>query len=273
MSAPIICYGDVIPRASSVTITSATAPTTGDAVIVDRMPYRIYQSSTDVCQIDAQWTATVNVGYIGFAYTNSGFLGGQEFSVIGSTDGGVTTFQIAQQTISHDNAAIISFAQTSVNWLRIVITFPVGNNLFPFEEELQVFGQQLVNDRVALSVLQIGRVLQMPLPIYGGHAPITLNATTTVENDVRGQHLGRNLIRQAYQASYEFKHLRAAWYRSNFNPFVADALLNPFMISWRPVEYPEECAFVMLNDDVIPVNMGLRDLMSVSLSVDGFVIE
>lgn len=126
-----------------------------------------------------------------------------------------------------------------------------------------------------IGVIYIGESLQMQRPIYGGHSPLTLNRQTTIYNQISeaGQFTARSIIRQGNGATFDWKHLTADWYRQYFDPFVLAARTLPFFIAWRPGTFPEEVGYVWTSQDISPSNMGVRDLMSVSMSVVGVTDE
>lgn len=126
-----------------------------------------------------------------------------------------------------------------------------------------------------IGVIYIGQSLQMQRPIYGGHAPLTLNRQTTIYNQLSesGQFTARSITRQGNTTSFEWKHLTAAWYREYFDPFVKAARTTPFFIAWRPSTFPEEVGYCWTSEDIRPSNMGIRDLMQVGMTVYGVTDE
>lgn len=126
-----------------------------------------------------------------------------------------------------------------------------------------------------IGVIYIGQSLQMQRPIYGGHAPLTLNRQTTIYNQISeaGQFTARSIIRQGNSTSFAWKHLTSDWYRQYFDPFVLAARRVPFFIAWRPSTFPEEVGFVWTGSDISPSNMGIKDLMEVNMTVSGVTDE
>lgn len=122
-----------------------------------------------------------------------------------------------------------------------------------------------------IGVLNIGQALTMERPIYGGHRPGKLSRRTSYSNNMSesGQFLGRSIVRRGYKESFNWQNLTAAWYRENFDPFVAAARTKPFFIAWRPATFPDEVLYAWTNDDISPSNSGGRDLMTVSINVEG----
>lgn len=121
-----------------------------------------------------------------------------------------------------------------------------------------------------VGVIYIGKVLEMPVQMYGGHTPGTLARQTNIRTNesIKGQFLGRSIVRQGFATSYSWRHMRAIWYRENFDPFVEHATKYPFFIAWNYNTFADEVLYGWTKDDIAPVNMGVRDLMSVSFSVE-----
>ena len=126
-----------------------------------------------------------------------------------------------------------------------------------------------------LGVIWFGKATSMERPIYGGHSPITLSRSTILSNNVseRGQWLGRSIVRGGSATSFTWQNLTAAWYRSDFDPLVEHLRTEPAFIAWRPASFPQETAYVWTNQDIQPTNAGRRDLMSVTVQVEGLGIE
>lgn len=126
-------------------------------------------------------------------------------------------------------------------------------------------------DAPTVGKLAAGSVLTMARPFYSGHSPIMLSRNTTRRPSVSetGEWLGTTLVRQGRQTSADWQHLEASWYRANFDPFVAHAQRYPFFFAWNPLKFPD-CVYATLTGDVRPSNMGIRSLMSVSISLKGY---
>jgi len=159
----------------------------------------------------------------------------------------LTTFNLANE----ETASMALFELASTRYYRLVIG---GNN-------------------PDIRAIKLGKALAMQRPIYGGHSPITLSPIHTVRPNLseRGQFLGSSLQRQGYGTSFEWNNLSASWYRNNFDDFVQSVpQANPFFIAWRPITFPNEVAYCMATNNIQPSNTGTRDLMQVSMSVEGY---
>jgi hypothetical protein len=131
-----------------------------------------------------------------------------------------------------------------------------------------------VNDGtdVAIGVIWVGKALQMPIPLYGGHRPLNLNRVTEAQQQFSetGQWLGRIVKRRAVTTSYDWEYITASWYDANFEPFAQTLPLNPFFIAGNPSKITSDVGFVWTDRDPEPVNMGVNAYRSVSLNVTGY---
>jgi hypothetical protein len=119
--------------------------------------------------------------------------------------------------------------------------------------------------------ISAGLALTMVRPFYAGHSPAMLSRNTRKQPNVSegGEWLGTSVIRQGRSTSVAWEHIPARWYRLFFDPFVDHARRYPFFFAWNPHRFPD-CVYAMATDDVQPANMGIRDLMSVSLDIKGY---
>lgn len=197
--------------------------------------------------------------------------------------GAASYLGIAAHTLGSAGATVEIAHSVDNSSYTVVETLEPANNgaimfIFP-EVESRYWRVRVVTASFApeIGVVYIGSVLEMQRPIYGGHSPITLSRQTERRptKSQKGQWLGVSLVRHGLQSSYNWKHLTAAWYRSTFDPFVQAARSKPFFIAWRPADYPQEVVYGWLppSNDIQPSNMGIRDLMDVSMSVEGYADE
>lgn len=206
--------------------------------------------------LPATWTVDAGTGvdtdYIGIAAHTLG-TSGATVAMQYSTDG--STWTTLYSLTPADNAPIMLIYETlTARYWRLSVTGSTAPRI---------------------GVVYIGQMLQMQRPIYGGHSPITLNRSTVIYNQMTeaGQFTARSITRQGNGASYAWKNLTAGWYRQYFDPFVKAARRVPFFIAWRPITFPTEVGFVWTNADIRPSNMGIRDLMEVSMDVLGVTDE
>jgi hypothetical protein len=170
-----------------------------------------------------------------------------------STDG-ITYIDIADVSVGDNKPIMMIFPTIKARYVKIVFTGTTAPSL---------------------GVLFIGPVLTVERGFYGGHTPITMGRKTNrLQNKTEGgQYAGVSIITEGVTTSVEWKHLGAVWYRQNFEPFVIYARNNPFFFAWRNLDFPAEVGYVWVNGDIRPSNMGIRDLMEVSMNLEGFSDE
>ena len=124
-----------------------------------------------------------------------------------------------------------------------------------------------------IGIIRAGVALQMERPVYGGVQPIGLNRIVETRHAMSesGQWLGRTIQRQARRTTMEWTNLTAAWYRSTFEPFSMALPQTPFALIQNPLRMPESVAWCWTDQTPTPSNMGVRDLMQVSLDVTGYL--
>ncbi len=228
---------------------SGTAGLTGFPITAlgNPLTYERYRPATSVSNIVVDAGTAVEVDYVGIAaHTLAGTTVVLQSSPNNST---WTTRLTMSPTDSSDILGLIT--PVTARYWRVQVTWSAS----PF-----------------IGVLYIGKALAMQRQIYGGHAPITLSRSTEILPNVSdtGQWVGRSIIRKGYSSRYDWQHIKADWYRTNFEPFVQNARRNPFFIAWRPQEYPAEVVYGWTTDDIAPVNQGLKDFMRVGFEVEGY---
>jgi len=119
-----------------------------------------------------------------------------------------------------------------------------------------------------VGIVKFGVPLQMQRPLYGGHAPIPFARQTVLRStkSETGEFLGRSKQRTYLATSYEWQHLTAAWVRSNWRSFQTAIESEPFFIAWRPATFGD-VALAQVDEIPVPQNMGVRDFMSVSMTI------
>lgn len=234
---------------SNITVSGAVTNFPGTAV-VNPATYERWQPSGLPATLTVDAGESVDVDYIGIAahtlFSNSCSVTAQY-----STDN--SSWVDVDEFSPGDNGAIMMlFTKVSARYWRISI----AGTSAPL-----------------VGVVYIGKALEMERPIYGSHSPITMSRVTAVRPNIseKGQWLGSSVEREGLRTTFSWQHLTAAWYRANFDKFVANKpRANPFFIAWRPSKYPEEVGYCWATNDIRPQNMGIRDYMEVSMSVEGY---
>lgn len=121
-----------------------------------------------------------------------------------------------------------------------------------------------------IGVVKFGNYLEMQRPIYGDHQPITMARQTVLRSNMSesGEYLGRSVQRMYLQTTFDWRHLTAAWVREHWPSLQLAIEAEPFFIAWRPATFGET-ALCQVDQVPAPVNMGIRDLMQVSMAVRG----
>lgn len=184
---------------------------------------------------DWQTTGSQEIDYVAIAAHN--FAGFQIIFQYAVTAGG--PYVDIESITPADNSAIMILLDEpiTIQEIRLVVSNSDG------EREL--------------GVIHAGMALQMYQPIYGGHSPIDLSATTEYFNTMSdtGQFLGQTIIRKGLNTQYAWQHLDPDWYRERFEPFVQSSRRYPFFIKWRPDLY-DVTAYGFATADIKPQNMG-----------------
>lgn len=227
-----------IPAAQGI-----TNPNTYERWIRSGSDLSITITQTSPQTIDAIAIGAHNLGTIGSTVT------------ISTSAASTGTFTTRATLSPDDDKAIIVLLGSEITAQRIRIT--LGGLVLGAE----------------IGVLYAGIALAMQRPIFGGHAPIHLNAETTYSNNASetGNWLGRTIVRNGYSTSYNWQFLTDDWYRDNFQPFVVTGRKKPFFIAWRPDLYPNETAYCWMTSDPKPSNRGGgTNYMEVSIDVQGY---
>lgn len=195
----------------------------------------------------------VDVNYFGVASHTLGTYGCNVLAYY--SNDGVTYTKIDDVLPSDNRAIMFCFDTISARYFRLRVT---GGSGTP-----------------TLAILQIGKLLTMPLKIYGGHTPITLaRKTKIIRNKTEGgQFAGASIINEGVSTNVSFRLLQADWYREFFDPFVLHARTKPFFFTWYNSKFEREAGFCWTNNDITPTNSGMRDFMNVDLTMEGFSDE
>jgi hypothetical protein len=128
-------------------------------------------------------------------------------------------------------------------------------------------------ETATVGIIRAGKALQMQQAVFGGVEPIGLNRIVETRHSMSetGQWLGRTIQRQARRTQMNWAHLTADWYRANFEPFSLVLPQTPFGLIQNPSKMPESVAWCWTDDTPTPSNMGIKNLMQVSLGITGYL--
>lgn len=184
---------------------------------------------------------------------------------------------IASHTIGSSAATVaVEYSTNGVDWTVVAETTPADDEplMFIFGVVTARYWRIRLTGSTApfIGAVYIGKLLEMMRPIYGGHTPINLSRDTVIRPQISqaGQWLGRAIVRKGLSTTASWKHLDANWYRTYFDPFVESAREYPFFFAWRPADHPDEVAYCWVGGDIAPSNMGIRNLMEVSVTMEGY---
>ena len=233
-------------------LVNATGDNGSEVAMLIPNTWERYRPTSGAKTVKFQMTSA-SIDFVGIAAHNAGTQDGGVNITVGyavTVGGAVTTLSTMQ---SNDSNGALMILFDAVTAQEIIITFNAAT------------------DGLELGVIYAGKVLEMPHGLWGGHAPIELQAQTKYANpvSVSGQFLGRNITRQGIETKYEWRHLDPAWVRSTFTPFIKAARVAPFFIMWRPDTY-ETAAYGYTTGDINPTNMsGASRLMTAGFTLKG----
>jgi hypothetical protein len=247
-NAPVILYRNLLVGTQVITSIGTGGPLVLSPNTFDRWNFA---ANTAPVLVDFTFSSDTNIDAVGIGACN--FDGAEVGVQYSTTATGGTFIELAPRQINQRNGAML-FVRSSavtVRRIRVVLWTPIPRAGF-------------------VGVIYAGLKLQMPHPIYGGHSPLPLNATTDYFNNrsESGEWIGRQIRRRGFETSVELPRLKPDFYRSQFQPFVDSAKENPFFFAWRPVSYPNEVGYCWTDGDIRASNIGGgRPELSVTLSL------
>jgi hypothetical protein len=125
-----------------------------------------------------------------------------------------------------------------------------------------------------IAVVKFGRALQMPRPIFGGHAPIDFGRQTTFRQNESesGEFLSRTKVRVSLSTSFAWSNVEDTWVYQNWKTLQLALESEPFFIAWRPAKYGT-VGYCMALGTPAASNMGVRNLMSLEMQVRGLAYD
>lgn len=234
----------------------------------------ITASNLTASSSDADWPIANLTNFLTYLFWQGTNLG--EHTIRVQAPGSINYLAIA----GHNLSGAVVQPQVSVDsttWTALEQQVAVPDNL-PFIYEFQDVTPNFFRIRLdsleevpVIAVLYVGRILRLQRRLYVGHQPMNLNRDTEVSTgrSESGQFLGRVKRRQSLQGSVNLTNLTAAWYRTQFDPFVEASELAPFFWAWRPDSYPDETALAWLTADPRVQNARSNGMVDVSMSLAG----
>jgi len=127
------------------------------------------------------------------------------------------------------------------------------------------------NAAPSAAVVYVGRLLILPRRIYVGHRPLPFNrrANIVTGRAELGQFLGRIVLSQMTESQISMSNVLPAFYRSDIEPWLRDAVSRPFFFAWRPGDYPSEVGYCWASGDSQMSNALANGMVSFSLDMQG----
>jgi len=146
-----------------------------------------------------------------------------------------------------------------------------GANLWTFDAvSYRYYRLAFTGTAPFVSVAQIGERMVLPQGVFVGYEPEPYNKKNEIQNQKseNGQLLGRSLIRTGIEGEIRQAYVTQSWVRNVWQPFADYAMLRPFFVAWRYIDYPEEVAYCWAVSDPV-VKQGANLYMAVSLKFSG----
>tara|TARA_R110000744_G_scaffold324445_1_gene430238 strand:- start:52 stop:597 length:546 start_codon:yes stop_codon:yes gene_type:complete len=160
-------------------------------------------------------------------------------------------------------------------WVDLIAATAIANDspiMVIFEPQTRQLWRISITNGTAptVGVIKFGKALQMQRAIYAGHAPIDMARQTILRSNFSetGEFLGRSKQRNYLSTSFDWQHLRTAWIETNWPAMQKAVESEPFWIAWRPIA-SAAVGYCQTDEVPIPSKMGIKDFMSVQLTVRG----
>lgn len=142
----------------------------------------------------------------------------------------------------------------SVDAGAVVFRLNPSNPASPSYIALDMAASRLLTPSVGIIWAGTMMVMERGIKVDTPHVQISYGRKTNIVSGMSesGQFLGRVVISEWHETVAEFAWITSTWYENNFKWFLLTAQENPFFWVWSPAEFPAQCAFVWLSEDVIP---------------------
>lgn len=122
-----------------------------------------------------------------------------------------------------------------------------------------------------IAVMYVGTLLVLQRRIYVGHKVLKYNRSTdqVTPRSMNGNFLGRIVMSETLNSQLELQNITPSFYRQSMDPWLKDAIINPFFFAWRPGDYPLEVGYCWLTGDSAMTNQLPNGMVQVSMSLEG----
>lgn len=103
-----------------------------------------------------------------------------------------------------------------------------------------------------IGVLYVGRLTVMQEGMQQDVAPIpyAFDDDIVTGQAESGDYLGRIVTRQSKYVEYTFLYCQYDWFKQELGQFMEKQRTTPFFFAWLPKDYPDECGFGWLEENV-----------------------
>lgn len=256
LSYPRIMWDDVFRRA---TVTASSAATGFEAAnAANGLTWDYWRPTTSPAWLQAELSEAEEVDY---ALIAAHSLGSEAVSVKPQYYNGSSWVDLASEYLpGTDRVLAFLFEPVISNKFRLYLS---GSDNSP-------------EGFAAVGVAMMGKALAMQRGVVLNNTPITMSRRTQVFPQLSegGQLLGRSIRREGVMGRIDFRYLEHEWFRTNVEPFIESARINPFGWAWAPTDFPAEVALLWTpseQPDIIPEYAELPNQMHVGFDVRGIV--
>lgn len=136
----------------------------------------------------------------------------------------------------------------------------------PFESSL--FRLVFAGAIPTIGVIYIGKAIEVPVRAYtsiGTPANLARKTEFTNNRATKGAFMGRSIKRQLNMSALPIEHVTEYWVQNTLDPFIQDAISNPYFVAENPHQYPAAVQYKWTSGDIIPERLGLKNLMKVTV--------
>ena len=128
----------------------------------------------------------------------------------------------------------------------------------------------VVSGPTMVGVIYAGKLMVMPQPAYTALPPLALTRSSSYQTNksVTGQFMGRSVESTSRPFEASWSHLKEAWVREQFDPFMRAAREAPFFIALRPFRYPTDVGYALTSGDITTERMGVKDYLQVQMQAE-----
>lgn len=175
-------------------------------------------------------------------------------------------------TLGTDGATVLLQEWDGATWTDVMQAVPADDEpiamLFKARSTDRIRIQLSGSTSPRIAVFHCCEALELPQMVYMGAAtPIDLARETTFRNNtsVTGNFLGRSVQYTKNVNKFSVQHLTEYYVRNTLDPFISDALENPYFLLERPYSIPTAISYRITQENIVPQRMGVKNLMQVDL--------